>query len=117
VNRFIADENFPHPSFHLLRAHGVDVIHIGVETPSIDDVDVIRAAVEQGRILLTLDRDHGELIFAKLVPPPPGVIYFRVPQYRPEALGNELIQLLEAGVNFDGSFTVVSAGGFRQKPL
>jgi hypothetical protein len=28
--RFIADENFPHPSFFWLQENGVNVVHVGI---------------------------------------------------------------------------------------
>jgi hypothetical protein len=37
MNRFIADENFPVPSYRVLLQHDIDVVHVGLEEPSIDD--------------------------------------------------------------------------------
>lgn len=61
--KWLADENFPYPSFHLLLQHGQDVVHVGTDFPSISDERVLEICREEGRILLTFDRDYGELIF------------------------------------------------------
>lgn len=117
MSRFIADENFPHPSFKLLVSKGFDVLHVGLDFPSVSDDRVIQIAIEEQRILLTLDRDHGRLIFTRKVPAPPGVVYFRIPQYRPDFLGEVFAELISSGVEFEGFFTVVRPEGIRQRPL
>jgi len=48
MNRFLADENFPFPSFRLLVDKGIDVIHVGIDAPSIDDVSVCRLPKTKG---------------------------------------------------------------------
>ncbi len=52
MNEFLADENFPLPSFHHLRRSNVDIVHIGIDSPSINDREVIETAVSQKRILI-----------------------------------------------------------------
>lgn len=117
MTAYLADENFPHPSYHVLVAAGLDIRHVSFESPSISDVSVIRLARLDNRVLLTLDRDHGKLIFRSQVPAPAGVVYFRIVDYRPSDLGPVLLDLLSKGVELDGYFTVVDSGGFRQRPL
>ncbi len=67
MSGYIADENFPYPSFEFLLSNGIDIIHVGTQFPSIADYDVIEIAVKENRLLITLDRDHGELIFTGTV--------------------------------------------------
>lgn len=115
MTRFIADENIPHPSFRFLVTNGIDVIHVGLESPTIDDREVLRMAIEQNRILLTLDNDHGELLYKDRVATPPGIVLFRLHQYRPDQLGRELFRLLELNFKFEGLFTVVGQNTVRQR--
>ncbi|MDP4241135.1 MAG: DUF5615 family PIN-like protein [Bacteroidota bacterium] len=61
----------------LLREAGFDVIRIQEIAPATEDPDVLSTAVAQQRILLTFDRDFGELIFHKKLTPPPAVLHFR----------------------------------------
>ena len=117
MSSFIADENFPHPSFRLLTRHRIDVIHVGLESPTIDDRKVLRLAIEKGRILLTLDSDHGDLVFRDRIASPPGIVLFRMVRYRPDQLGRELLLLIELGFGFEGLFTVVGQSIIRQRPL
>ncbi len=63
--RFLADENFPVPSIRRLRAAYHDVAAIIEDSPGVEDTVVLARAVSEGRYLLTLDRDYGELIFRR----------------------------------------------------
>ncbi len=36
--KWLADENFPIPAFHVLVASGFDILHIAYESPSISDI-------------------------------------------------------------------------------
>ena len=117
MNRFLADENFPLPSFRVLLHHGVDVIHVGLEYPSIDDESVLELAVKHDRILLTFDRDHGRLVFAGDSALPRGIVYFRLRRYLPDEPGKILVNIIESGENFDGFLTLISLSGSRKRAL
>ena len=75
--RLLADENVPLPSVHVLRAAGVDVTAIAEVTPGIADAEVLSHSRRDGRILLTFDRDFGELVFWRGMIGQPCVIYCR----------------------------------------
>ncbi len=61
--RLLANENFPTSSVDLLRRAQHDVSSIAEESPGIKDDAVLARAVQQERLILTFDRDYGELIF------------------------------------------------------
>jgi len=63
--KLLANENFPLKSILYLRGKNFDIVSIGQEIPGITDEIVIPLANEQDRIILTFDRDYGELIFKK----------------------------------------------------
>lgn len=44
---------------------------------SVDDRHVLQAAIDTGTILLTFDRNFGEMIFARGHASPPGVVFVR----------------------------------------
>jgi predicted nuclease of predicted toxin-antitoxin system len=60
---FLANENFPVVSIKLLRNAGHDVASVIEETPGNKDRGVLKRAHEENRIVLTFDRDYGELIY------------------------------------------------------
>jgi hypothetical protein len=59
--RFVADESVDAPIVHRLREAGHEVWSVAEESPSISDREVLRAASEADRVLLTADRDFGDL--------------------------------------------------------
>lgn len=79
--RFLLDENADARLVPYLAALGHDVAQIGTEYPaSFTDEQVLTIAQTETRILITNDRDFGELIF-RLRQPHTGVILFRLGAY------------------------------------
>jgi predicted nuclease of predicted toxin-antitoxin system len=60
--RFPADENVSHLVIERLRTAGFDVMSIGEARSGATDREVPDAAESEGRILVTEDRDFGELV-------------------------------------------------------
>ena len=74
---FMADENFPRPALAALRNAGWEVFSVAEECPGISDEEVAALCSESQRVLLTFDKDFGELARASALPPTCGVILFR----------------------------------------
>jgi predicted nuclease of predicted toxin-antitoxin system len=116
--RYLANENFPLASANVLREAGHDVLAVVREMPGESDVNILAAAAGEARVILTFDRDYGELIFRRGRPVPPGVIYFRYDPLTPEEPGLHLLRLARTeGLSFERNFTVVERGYVRQRPL
>jgi predicted nuclease of predicted toxin-antitoxin system len=60
--RFLADENVSRQIVERPRADGHDVIAVGQSGHGASDEQVIQMANAEGRVLITEDRDFGELI-------------------------------------------------------
>jgi hypothetical protein len=67
--------------------------------------------------LLPYDRDYGELLFSRGLPPPPAVILLRTPSYRPTEPAAWLMQLALQPQERIGMFTVFDGGSIRSRPL
>jgi predicted nuclease of predicted toxin-antitoxin system len=61
--RFIVDENAGPSLAEWLRNHGHDVFSIYEQARGLDDLDVIEMAFKENCILITCDKDFGEIIF------------------------------------------------------
>lgn len=114
--RYLADENFPGAGVRLLRSEGLDLAYIAEYMAGADDFAVSAEAVSRDAILLTFDRDFGELTFRRRVPVL-GVVLFRLPQQPPSALIDFLMRFFAAKPILRGFFTVVTPGQMRQRPL
>lgn len=116
--QFLANEDVPLASIRRLRAAGYDVASIIEDSPGTKDESVLSRAHAEQRIILTFDRDYGELIYRRRLPTPAGVTYFRFAPATPEEPAGRLIELLEVGhIILEGQFTVVGHDWIRQRPL
>ena len=61
--KFLANENVPTVSVAMLRKTGHDVLHVAEECPGERDTDILELARRQKRIVITFDRDYGDLVF------------------------------------------------------
>lgn len=116
--RFLANENFPLESVHRLREAGHDVGAIIEDSPGAKDREVLARATNENRIVLTFDRDYGELVYRRRLSVPAGVVYFRFVPTTPKEPAEHLLKLLAiSGLSLKGKFTVVERGQVRQRPL
>lgn len=115
--RLLANENIPLATVEVLRQAGEDVLSVTEDLPGASDEAVIEWARQEGRIVVTFDRDYGELVFHHRLPPPAGVLYMR---FDPESLIEPaafIARLQEDGVELEGRFTMVNRDGIRQRPI
>ncbi len=61
--KLVCDEGVEKPVVQRLRDAGHDVIYIAEETPGISDDQVLARANEAGALLITSDKDFGELVY------------------------------------------------------
>jgi len=112
--RFLADENFPGAAVSALRERGHDVVWVGAESPGISDAEVLNWSSREDRILLTFDKDFGELA-ANATGALKGVILFRLPAMSPGAVGLKLADLVSAREDWSGHFSVIEPGRVRMR--
>jgi predicted nuclease of predicted toxin-antitoxin system len=114
--RFLANENFPNPAIQLLRSNGFYVKSIREETPGVPDGSVLEIAKTENLIILTFDKDYGEIIFRYGLINPPAVIFFRYKGIPPLFAGNILLRLLtDKSIYFPGNFTIIEENNIRQR--
>ena len=75
---FLADESCDFAVVRALRAAGYDVLAVAERSPGARDEEVIRLATGERRVLLTEDKDFGQLVFAA-GKETCGVIFIRYP--------------------------------------
>jgi len=116
--QFLANENFPRASIYRLRAMGHDVVSVLECAPGANDRQVLVKATSEKRVILTFDRDYGEMVYRLKLPAPSGIVYFHFNPITPEEPADQLIELLTAGnVSLSGMFSVIERGRLRQRPL
>lgn len=61
--RYLADESVDRSVVLALRAAGQDVVYVAEMSPGVTDSEVLETAVREERILITGDKDFGDLVF------------------------------------------------------
>ncbi|MDH2341168.1 DUF5615 family PIN-like protein [Bradyrhizobium sp. SSUT77] len=115
--RFLADENFPGAAVSALRLSGHDVVWIRTSAPGNSDRQVLAQAASDQRILLTFDKDFGELARGSSLPQSCGIVLLRVPMPAPQRIGRAIADLILARTDWAGHFSVVEPGRVRMRPL
>jgi len=115
--RFLADENFPGSAVSALRQASHEVDWIRQIEPGARDEHVLKRAVETGAILLTFDKDFGELAWRMNRAAGFGVILFRVPMTRAAEAGVALARVVQSRTDWTGHFSVVEPSRLRMRPF
>lgn len=115
--RFLADENFPLDAVEAMRGQGHDVVWIREETPGIKDSEVLARAQKEKRIVVTFDKDFGELAFHSKLPASSGVILFRITASSPKQISLVAIQVFAMQTNWEGHFSVIEDRRIRMTLL
>ena len=89
--RFLVDENMDDLVVARLRAAGHEVSWARETHRSAADPSLLELANQEGRTLITYDRDFGELVHKRHLPAPFGVVLFRIYQDMPRSTRAEFI--------------------------
>jgi predicted nuclease of predicted toxin-antitoxin system len=111
--RFLLDENVEYRLATFLQHYGHDVTAIAHDyLAALKDSEVLRISVREERILITNDRDFGELVVRRQLPHV-GVILLRLHEERYETQQNRLLYVLTHHTQDMGRFIVVTADSIR----
>jgi predicted nuclease of predicted toxin-antitoxin system len=115
--KFLANENVSGEAVVALRAKGHDVVWIRIDAPGSRDEDVLARAVTDGRILITFDKDFGELAFHSHLPAKCGIILFRILAPSSSFVANAVVTAIESRTDWIGHFSVVEENRIRMREL
>jgi predicted nuclease of predicted toxin-antitoxin system len=115
--RFLANENFPLDAVVALRQAGHDVAWIRTDAPGSRDQEVLARAIEEERILLTFDKDFGELAFRSRLPASCGIILFRLTAPTSEHISHLVQTAIDTQIEWVGHFAVVERNRIRVRPI
>ena len=108
---------FPAARYRASRSLGHDVLWVRAEWPGAGDREVLEQAVRGKRILLTFDKDFGELARATRLPPECGVVLLRLPMPRASEAGERLAALIHRRSDWAGHFSVIEPGRLRMRDI
>lgn len=111
--QFLVDESVGKKFSDIVKDSGRNVVFAGDAIPEVDDEEVLRFANEGDLILITADKDFGELIF-KLGKSSAGVILIRTSVTDPEKRFEMAKDALDKA---KGKFIVIEVGQIRVRNL
>jgi len=115
--RFLTDENIPRDLITALRSSGHDVVSAKESFRGAPDRTLLDFAGAEQRLIVTQDKDFGELAFRHRLPAASGVVLFRLEGTpRDEAIAH-MLRVLTSRSDWEGRFAVVTRERIRVRPL
>jgi predicted nuclease of predicted toxin-antitoxin system len=111
--KFLADENVDKPIVECLRNEGHIVLYATEIEPRIPDDEVAQRANQEAALLVTADKDFGELVFrqSRVIS---GVILIRLAGLSPERKATAVATAIrEHADELAHNFTVITPGAIR----
>ncbi len=113
--RILADENVASAVVAGLRASGFDVLSVKESMKSSSDAAILERAKAEDRVLVTHDKDFGELAFRARLPAQSGVVLFRLSGADPETDNRRMLSVLQSRDDWSGRFSVVTEDRIRMR--
>ncbi|MGB3780003.1 MAG: DUF5615 family PIN-like protein [Tunicatimonas sp.] len=115
--RFIADEGVDSQIVEKLRDEGHDVYYVAEHKAGTLDEVILKIANQEDRILMTRDKDFGELVY-RLKQVHSGIILNRLYELASTTKA-EIVNLVikKHGTDLQGCFTVIQPGRIRIKKI
>lgn len=111
--RFLADESCDFSIVRALRVAGHDIKEVRELSPGATDDKVIGLALQESLVLLTEDKDFGQLFFASAAKSP-GVILIRFPANVRKNVTRVVVEFVENNSNkIERHFIVIQPGRIR----
>ena len=115
--KFLADESVDFPIVKLLRENNFEVDYIAEIKPGITDKQVINLANQKKRILITADKDFGEIVFRQRKISS-GIVLYRLSGLANKEKSEKILSLIyEHQSSIEGNFTVITQKQIRIKNL
>lgn len=114
--QFLANENFPLDAVTALRDKGYDVVWIRTDAPGSKDPEILQRAVSENRVLLTFDKDFGELAFQFGLPASCWIVLFRLQASTSAILAGMVVAAMQSRIDWAGRFSLVDLAVFVLGP-
>lgn len=112
--KLLLDENIGLRTYNELKARGYHVQSILVEKRGASDTEVITEAIQQGKVIITMDKDFGYLAQSYR---PPGIILLRLRNPKIPNRISAILRALRLGEKLYGYITIVTDTRIRRRPL
>jgi predicted nuclease of predicted toxin-antitoxin system len=115
--KFLANENVPTDAVLAAKAAGIDLVWVRDTMRGATDDEVLAFAVAEGRVLVTFDKDFGEMVFDLGSTASPGIVLLRPRLRSPSFVAQFTVTVLTQEIDWEGNFCVAQEGRLRVVPL
>lgn len=114
---FLADENLEYSIISYLREKKINILAIRDLMKGGTDAEILEYALNDNRVIITNDKDFGELTF-RLQKPNMGIILLRLPNLHSEEKTNLLMTAIEKlGEDIANKFIVIEENAIRIRSM
>jgi predicted nuclease of predicted toxin-antitoxin system len=115
--RLLAYEYIPSSAFQGWLCRGHDVLSVKESMAGSDDARILAQAQAESRLVVTQDKDFGELAFRQGLTADCGILLFRLSASDPDALVRRMVEAVDQRTDWPGHFAVIEDQRIRIRPL
>lgn len=113
MTKYLANENVPGPAVEAARQAGLDMTWVKERAAGANDEAVMAMALAEERVLVTFDKDFGEMAYRGGQNAACGVVLLRPRLHSPKHVCEFLVTVLSQDVDWEGHFCVAREGRLR----
>lgn len=107
MTKFISDESVDAYITQVLRENHYEVVSVSESFPGVSDEEVLKIAVKENAILITEDKDFGELVF-RLQKENKGILLIRLSGIESSRKGAIVLNSIKTNIDkLANSFTII----------
>lgn len=110
--QLLADENIPLKTVDLLKKQGVDILSVTEFSSGLSDRELLELAERKRRIIITFDKDFGQLIFKEKLKTK-GLILLRFIPKSPQQIAKRIQHVLAAKITIENCVIIVKKDSVR----
>jgi predicted nuclease of predicted toxin-antitoxin system len=114
--KLLADENIPKKTVEALKQREIDIVSVADSSSGLSDRAVIELANNENRVIVTFDKDFGELIFRERLEAK-GLILLRFAPVSPEHIAERIAHIMAQKIQIENKIIVVREDSVRVVPL
>lgn len=117
MSKYLANENVSQDAVTAARRAGHEMAWIKEISPGANDDSVLARSVAEQRVLVTFDKDFGEMTFRRGKAASSGIILMRPRLRSRQYVATFVLAVLAQPVVWEGHFSVAQEGKLRVVPL
>ena len=110
--KLLADENIPKKTVDTLRQEEIDIVSVAESSPGMNDRTILEQANRDNRVIVTFDKDFGELVFRESLSVR-GLILLRFTPISPNQIAERIQSVLTQVTPIEDKIIVVEEDRIR----